>query len=351
MWADASGKKIEVVARGIDDKARDLLEGYVNEDGIYTKRCHYWEGGMWMDDKLLWIDQILGSQAATPAMKARAKAVAVLFGAILWDDDFVPMFEGHDLNLGTPNMPDMEAGLRNRFALFLARHPMMQGRVTAAVRETGRILAHDINECGAHMACVHYVGASMSQMLDVMQQLKMAGATDFFRDEPRAAKFAEFYMQCTTPPEPRFGNRRMNISVGDGTTESSYLFGQMATGFADCNPALSRRLAGLWRAQGKPHSGGAGTSLLKIDEDLPSASPQLGSANFFGQFSVLRSGWETPQETAVWLVNGNHAFDHCHNDQGSVVLYALGAPLSIDWGPMYCPNAGGALYHSADVGV
>jgi len=348
MWGDASGEKVKAVVNGIEEEARSLLHTMVNDDGIYNFHWQYWMGGLRMNSKLFWIDQVLGSKAATPEMKARVKAAAVLFAAVLWDNDFVPMGEnqGVSFNLGTPNMPVMQVGFRNQYALFLARHPRMRGRLEEGVKQTGDILAHDINEFGAHMACVHYVEAGMGPTLNLMQQLKMAGVKDFFRDEPRVAKFAEFYMNCSTPPEVRFGGRRMNISVGDGPTETSPFLGQMATGFADVAPALSTRLMGLWQAQGKPHGSFHGTTLLKIDEDLPSRPPRLASANFPGQFSVLRSGGGTPRETAVWLVNGNHYWDHGHIDQGEVVLYALGAPVSIDWGSTYSPRVAGALYHS-----
>ena len=72
----------------------------------------------------------------------------------------------------------------------------------------------------------------------------------------------------------------------------------------------------------------------------------MASADFPGYFSVLRSGWGTPSETAAWFVHGNHYWDHSHADQGEVVLYALGAPLSLDWGSTYEPRVDGAFAHS-----
>jgi hypothetical protein len=264
MWADASGAQMRTVLKGIGDEAASILGALVNEDGIYTFRCHYWHGGLAMSRKLLWIDQALGSTFVSPEEKARVKAAAVLFGSILWDNDFVPMDNADGLNLGTPNMPVQQSGFRNQYALFLSRHPMMQGRVDVAVRVTGQVLTSDVNESGAHLACIHYVGAGMGPTLTMMQQLKTARVKDFFSDEPRAAKFAEFYMNAATPPEPRFGGGRRCISTGDGSTEPNELYGQMATGFADANPALSRRLMGLWLAQHKPHSSFHGTTLLKI---------------------------------------------------------------------------------------
>lgn len=345
-WADASGAPFRTVAKAIEGSSREFLGNLVSGDGIYSPPVHYWHGGLEASRRLVWIDQALGSSVLDPAERARVKAAAVLYGAVLWDNDFVPMDNSTGINLGTPNMPVQQSGYRSQYALFLCSHPMMKGRLAGAVDGTAQILAHDINEHGAHIGSVHYVGAGMGPTLGMMQQLQSAGVKDFFRGEPRAAKFAEAYLQWATPPEVRFGRERRMVAVGDGSTESSELFGMMGTGFAASNPPLSRRLMGMWRAQGKKHSSFHGTTLLKIDDDLPGDPPVLGSANVPGWFSVLRSGGGTPQETAVWFVNGNHYWDHSHSDQGTAVIYALGAPVSVDWGSMYEPRAAGAFFHS-----
>ncbi|NQT85605.1 hypothetical protein HQ560_02510, partial [bacterium] len=57
--------------------------------------------------------------------------------------------------------------------------------------------------------------------------------------------------------------------------------------------------------------------------------------------------WATPRENAIWCVNGTFYRDHCHNDLGALVIYALGAPLSVDWGSFYTPHAAGGAMHSA----
>jgi hypothetical protein len=250
------------------------------------------------------------------------------------------------INLGTPNMPVQQSGFRDQFSLLLSGHPAMQGRAAQAEGRVHHTLTTDINEHGSHMSSVHYIGAGIGPTLTLMQQLRQAGRQDFFRDEPRVAKFADFLMNCVTPPEPRFGGRRRLISVGDGSTEPSELFGQLGTGLAANDPGRSRRLMRMWRDQGRPHSSFHGTTLLKIDEGLLDEPAPLASANFPGYFSVLRTGWGTPNETAVWFVNGNHYWDHSHADQGEVVIYALGAPLSLDWGSTYEPRVDGAFAHS-----
>ncbi len=346
FWADASGAKVREVGKGIGDSARAILDAMVNGDGIYSFQYQYWMGSLDMSRKCLWIDQVLGSDKAAPEQKAQARAAAVFFASMLFDNDFVPMDNHHGINLGTPNMPVMQMGFRNMYALLLSRHPMMKGRLEAPAENTAGILKNDIHESGAHLSCVHYIGAGMGPTLAMMQQLQRGGLRDLFRDEPRVGKFSEFYLQCATPPDVRFGGVRKNISVGDSATESSELHGELATGLAEADPPMSRRLMWMWRAQGRMHSSFFGTTLLKIDERLPDAPAGLGGANFPGYFSVLRAGFGTPQETAVWFLNGKHYWDHHHNDQGEVIAYLLGAPLSLDWGSMYCPRVDGALQHA-----
>jgi len=173
-----------------------------------------------------------------------------------------------------------------------------------------------------------------------------AGKVNPFEIEPRLSKFAEFYMNFLTPPEPRFEGKRKYISVGDSSAESSEMYGQLATGFRDSDPELSARLMGAWIASGRKHSGFFGTTLLMIDDEAPAKDPMLGNGTFPGWYSVLRNDWGTENETALWMVNGDFYRDHRHNDHGSMVIYALGAPISVDWGSIYYPHVPGGFMHS-----
>jgi len=346
FWRDttpaATGKVVDKAAA----MARDALDAFIHREGIYEMAYHYWHGASRMTNMATWIDQALAAEATSPADRARAKAVAALFAYLMWDDDFVPLHTGHSLNLGTPNMPVMQVNSRNLFALLLARHPVMARRVDGVRQRTLADLDRTVNAHGAHIGSVHYVGAAMYPVLNSFLQLKMVGHYDAFAKADRLAKFAEFYMNFLTPPEPRFGGRRKIVCIGDGSTEGSMMYGWLATGFASARPELSRRLMGAWKAMDRTHGAFQGSSLLKIDEELPAADPALGDANFPGWCSVLRNGWGTPNESVLWLVNGNDYYDHCHNDTGVAVIYALGSPLSVDWGPIYYPRVSGAFHHS-----
>ena len=346
LWADTTGKQAEKVTGEIESLARTFLDTFVNGDGIYAMHTHYWHGGLEMSRKLVWLDQLMGSDQTTPEQKRRLKAIAVLFGSILYDDDFVPLGAYDGINLGTPNMPVQQQSYRQMYALFLARHPLMQERAKGVAGAAKTMLEQTVNEHGAHMGSLHYVGAANGPLLATFQQLQMAGIHDAFASEERLEKFAEFYMQAMSPPEVRFGGKRLMVAIGDGCTEGTEEYGMMGTGFAKSKPALSKRLMGAWRENGKVHTGFHGSTLLKIDDGLPGESPNLASARFPGYFSVLRSGWGTPEENAVWCVNGNFYVDHGHNDLGAVIAYLLGAPVSIDWGPIYTPRVAGGVMHS-----
>ena len=326
--------------------ARNYLDILVNGEGIYEHNTHYFMGASGMSTFIVWIDQLLASDQLPADEKAKLKRSAALFATALWDDDVGPMQDQCGMNWGPANMASMWRGTRYTYTLFLSTHPDFRSQV-AAVRKAALGLLHDYtNAAGACSACAHYTGASMVPILNLMQQMQMRGVVDAFAMEPRLRDYAEWELQLLTPPEVRFGGLRKNIAVGDGSTEQSARIGQLGTGFANGNPVLSARLMGAWQAMGRPQDNFYGASLLKINPALPAAPPQLGSAQFDGWMSVLRHGWGTPDETSVHFINGDDLTDHRHNDQGEVIIYALGAPLSLDFGCMYYPRAAGGYLHS-----
>ena len=135
-----------------------------------------------MSRQAVWINSVLTSDLATAEDKTRVKAAAVLFANVLFDSDFVPMFDGHGLNMGTANMPVQQGEYRDLYALFLAHHPMMKERVESARQNALANLHHTVNESGAHMAGTHYIGASMGPLLSTLQQLQTAGICGRIQD-------------------------------------------------------------------------------------------------------------------------------------------------------------------------
>jgi hypothetical protein len=257
-------------------------------------------------------------------------------------DDFVPLFE-HGQNLGTPNMPIQQTSYGDLLVLMMPHHPALAPKVAGVSARAGELLNKSVNESGAALGSNYYLHASMGPVVNIMQQLKRRTEPedDPFRTQPRLSKFSECLSHLLSPPEPRFGGRRKTVSFGDGSTVSSELYGQLATGFRGVNDTLSERLMAAWR-QEDAHSGFFGSSVLKINEALPDRSPMLGDANFPGALTVLRHGFGTADETAAWLINGDFYRDHYHCDLGAVMLYALGSPISVRWGSLYQPRMAGS---------
>jgi hypothetical protein len=349
-WADERGAKMRAAAADIERLAADLVDDLVNGPGIHSFRFHYWHGGLAMMRRGLWIDQVLASNQLSAEQRARVKAAAALFAYVLWDNDFVPMDNSDGFNMGNPNMPQQQQGYRYFYAQLLAAHPDFAARAGMVEHNVRAQVRQQINESGAHFGSPHYIGAAFAPTLNTLMQIKQLGKSDPFASESRLRAFADFYLNLLTPPEVRFpGRPRSQIALGDSSTEASPIYGQLGTAFRDVDPDLSRRLMGAWRASGSPHSGFFGTTVMMIDDRLPAQDARLGSATFPGYYSVLRTGWGTPHETAAWIVNGDFYRDHRSNDAGNIVLYALGVPISVHWGAIYLPQTRGAYYHSSVV--
>lgn len=353
-WADPTGTEAGALSNELIATALGMVNAFVNGHGIYDLEHHYWHGGLIMSRDAVMINGLLVLADAHPgilASEARQMLgkIAALYGYFLWDDDFVPLQGGHGLNLGTANMPVMQASYRQTYALWLAQHPAFQNRATQVRSQVSGLLASAVNEHGAAIGSSGYILASLAPILNTMQQLKVGSAQDPFQAEPRIAAFGEYYLNLLTPPEARFGGRRKVVSFGDGNTLTTELWGQVGTGLRGVDNVLSERLMEGWRQAGAAHSFFYGSSVLKIDESLPGRDPALTDADFPGALTVLRHGWSTPDETAVWLLNGTWYRDHAHNDLGSVMIYALGAPISLHFGSGYSPRMPGAWMQNVAV--
>ncbi len=346
-WTDKTMAKRDAAVAQVAKEAHDMLDKLVNAGGIYDTSVHFWHGGLTAQRYGVWIDQLLAEPGLPDAQRKQLKAAAVMFANIVWDDDHAPISTAdHGLNLGTENMPIQQWGYRRFYALFMARHPTMKERSRQVVEGLRQTVEQQINDSGAHIGCTHYIGASFAPTLNTLLQVKQLGELDPFAKWPKLAKFADFYMNFLTPPEVRAGGKRCFISVGDSGLEPSEIYGVLGTGFRDADKELSAKLMGAWKDGGKPHSFFFGSTVFMIDEDLQSADPGLKDASFPGYYSVMRNAWGTPDETALWVINGDHYRDHRSFDHGSIILYALGKPLSADWSAIYTPHTPGSYVHS-----
>jgi len=346
FWREPTREHALKIYEEVDELAREYVVNLVNGYGVYRQTSAHFMGARRMSDAIIRIDQLIASGLLNSEQTHRLKVIAELYAACLWDNDVLPMQAYTNVNRGTANMSSMWFNTRHVYTLMLASHPYYAERA-ALVGDEAIAQLHDyVNEAGSSNASTHYTSPALIPILNLMQQLQMAGIQDHFASSERLRRFAEFYMQQVTPREVRFDGERKVIGVGDGSTEYSTLHGQLGTGFAQAHPELSKRLMWVWNAMGKPRNSFFGPSILKTDASLPTQTPKLGSAHFDGWCSVLRYGFETENESAIWLIGGDHYSDHRHDDNGSVVMYALGAPISIDWGSFGYPRVEGQMMHS-----
>src|SRR5262249_3271029 len=256
-----------------------------------------WSGGVIVIREAVLMAHLLAYGEYEPAIlppetRAQLRSVAALYGYILWDDDFVPLFE-HGQNLGTPNMPIQQISYRDLLVLMMPHHPALAPKLSGVRTRAAELLDKSVNGQGAALGSSYYLHASMGPVVNTMQEQKRGGvpSDDPFRTQGRLTKFSEYLLHLLTPPEQRFGGRRKLVSFGDGATIGTELYGQLASGFRGVNDTLSEQLMAGWRQVGAPHSGFFGSSVLKIDEGLPDRSLILGDADFPGALTVLRHGF------------------------------------------------------------
>ena len=345
MWRDATGAKAHVMAEQLHKDMSGLVDDWANGHGYMSMK---YSSQPWLipPSKVDRYDQVLASGFLSPKEKARLKAGIALFANWLWDDDQYPFQTGDSgqdfiarVNMGNANMVGQWMGARGTYTWFIASHPAMAprlkapaGRVDSAVPFMGQV-----SDFGAPSACPRYAG-TLTPIHNVVMQRRMLGHKDWETD-PKLPRLAEWYLNMMTPADARFGGLRANIVDGDShPCDGAPLLGEMGTACAGSHPALSRRLLWMWRANGRRHSGFYASSHLRINEALPDEDPRLGNAAFPGYCAVLRSAWNTPQETSVHCIMGDFYRDHRGSSSGELIIYAMGVPLSLGWESMYSPH-------------
>ena len=190
-----------------------------------------------------------------------------------------------------------------------------------------------ISNKGIVYASVHYIQASVEPHLFAALQLKQSGLGDLFTElKPKFQSFIKFYTSFLRPSQDKY------ITIGDGLEESSAMLSLLAAGYADTDPALSKKLYGL---PYKKSDFGYSPMAINTTTDFAEVKLPLGNESFEDYYNVIRFG-----NTALWHVLPKRFIDHRHYDQNSVVIYALGFPLTVNSSAFYTPHVPGSKLKS-----
>lgn len=216
--------------------------------------------------------------------------------------------------------------------------PMATEWVRYGLEQLQHMLDHG-NWDGAWNEVPRYHDATLRIFNPLFEALRRQTGINLFTN-PNVKPLLEWYIRFSSPLV-RFPECTKRNPRGEPTTpvwgDSNYgadAFGTLALyapHFAHSDPDFSKRLMWMWRRAGSPVPwGGICRTFFPMlaDPTLPDAPQTLGSdiSKRMGLVS-LRSGFDAPNETWVFLRGGSQGTTHKRSDLGSIDLFSLGVPL------------------------
>ncbi len=345
------------------DSAKSLLKSilqwnnkiqkeYKNGEGSYAWDLRYWKGAINFKFYALASSFLFAGRTIeiSPADKKEIEQMLALMARVVWDEDNTPTFDSSGINLGPENMIYMyQNNARYFFALLYANDPEFSVKSKAILNKVKSDLDNAVYNNGSSFGNPHYIQATMDPLLFTMLQLKQAGIANLFKNNTIIYRFVDFFKSLLTPPSVRFNGYRKLISFGDGSEESTVTFGLLAAGLEDSDKKLSDELYTIFE-NGAPHLSIYGPLSLSTDiSQQHTGLSRISTSNFTGYLTHLRYNVNTPNETAIWILNGDSLYDHRTDDAGEIAIYALGAPLSVGRSCFYYPSATDARIKSVVV--
>ena len=313
---------------------------------------------------ILYVDLMLGSDVLTPeelhkvkflhailarritledkvlsaADKRFVRAQAAFLGYKLASPDYYSVKRNYRAN---PNMTTARHAVLALIACLIPNHPMAREWAKQGMAEVDRELRQWVGPNGGWLEAPHYQTVSMGSIMVLAFAAHNAGIADYLYHE-RLLKTVLYLAKLSTPPDPRFGNKRHFPPVGNTyQMETSMLFGIFAQLYKERDPELANALQWIWFQQGKPEHFGIGggvsfdPSFYKagiLDRELTPRGPPDWRSELFPSFgAVLRAGFPGDRETYLCLKSG-WTYEHYDYDNGSFEMWGKGRPLCLDWG-------------------
>jgi hypothetical protein len=353
MWQGNSAAAVQTALNTANNLASWLMGGLTVGDNKFDQSLGYYGLGLQTSPETVVLNAILMNANATAAQKTLAKAELALFGSIFWDDDWFPIDNPSGESLGLANQVQQYLEYRAQSAFADPSQPFLSQQLAAAATYSFNDFDAYFSPTGAAAGSTHYQSAFFEPL--ILNYMNPATQGLLSMSDPQWAAYANWELSIQTPPEPRFGNVRKGYSNGDGNTEADVRTGLLATALNPVNPSLASNLMWAWQQSNDyqlTEDSQFVTTLAVIDQSIPGVAPQLASTNIPGYHSVERFNFGTPQETALWFINGGfyQVGGHRHYDDGQVSIYADSAPLAIDFNAnLYSPETPGRFMHNSIV--
>ncbi|MBV8902057.1 MAG: hypothetical protein JOZ22_00350, partial [Acidobacteriia bacterium] len=315
---------------------------------------------------------VLMDPNSTMAQQSQMTMEAAAIGGLLWDNSWTARDGSYTNNVpgtycylcfisvagdgaGTDNQQVTYAQYRATLAYQYGvngANAFLATKVPASQSSNNQTLQLSIGCAGAMSAGTHYTQTYNAALIPSAQITALQGGNTFSQCQFTQG-YPTWFLATTTPPDPRYGNTRKKVALGDTATEEGDVFpGLLATGLYATNPAPAKAMSWLWHQYGTStfqYLNYLISGLLNVDETIPQVAPSLTSQQINGYFSVHRSGTQGGgQENALWFINGGccgqgniyyNLSGHRHYDDGHVSIFALGAPLAGYWGAnLYNPQ-------------
>ncbi|MHB9130977.1 MAG: hypothetical protein ACYDBB_07795 [Armatimonadota bacterium] len=242
---------------------------------------------------------------------------------------------------GTPNQKHCYYSVRAMTACMLANHPQLPKWIAWALEENERVMPGSVAENGVYVESAFYSARDTMRFGPFWTALTRAGAKG-----PEVEKWIQrekltfqYLGDLLTPPEPRFGGRRVYHPLGRscaGVVDPTFMIG--ADPFAQGDEEHARRMRWIWEAQGKPspdivgETGGRNIALTllsfsRISNIKPSDTPPLVDKRWQGFGAIFRSQVGSDYESNVVFRHGPFSWDMYEGNNGGVYFYGKGAPL------------------------
>ncbi len=299
--------------------------------------------------------------AASPSMTAAERDYCLRAFAFLayclYDEDRWPA-RNQGFHRGNVNFQSDDYTCRAAVVALLKGHPRQKEWMDYVEREMRLEFEKCVSPGGAWCEAPNYQGYTMHFLMIAMRLMQLNGFADL-SEEPRFRETMDYFFRMQTPFDVRAGCH-MLPTVGD--TTSAYhsqslqnVFAWSAALLRDKDPAFAGRMMHAWRRGGSVLFGAHGLGfgqgwlqpLLLIDPDIPEIAPAkpLESERLNGYGAVLRNNYGTDRES-YFLFKMGPIDQHFDSDEGSFHWYALGRPISLDFGCMYKPSIEQPWLHS-----